>query len=249
MSQFQIFNPEQMETLRRGGAILRACLEEVSRCVREGLTTKELDSIAENFIRSHNGAAPAFKGYQGFPATLCTSVNDECVHGIPGDRILKPGDIVSLDCGVIFGGLYTDACVTVPVGEISTEVQSFLAVTEQSLDAAVNILRSGTRVGDLSHAIQTTVERHGYHCVHSLTGHGLGTHLHQFPEIANTGKAKTGAAIPAYTLLAIEPITAMGGPEIREKGDGWTICTADGSLSGHFEHTILVLPGGAEVLA
>jgi methionyl aminopeptidase len=247
MSQFQIFTQEEIEALRRGGRILRACLEEVERNVREGISTRELDVIAEEYIRSQGGV-PAFKGYQGFPATLCASINDECVHGIPGDRTLKPGDIIGLDCGVIFGGLYTDACITASVGEIPAEVKKFMEVSRQALENGVSVVRSGARVGDISSAIQKTVEGAGYSCVRSLTGHGLGTHLHQFPDIANTGKAGTGPMIPAFTLLAIEPITAMGGPSIRDGGDGWTICTADGSLSAHNEHTVLVLPEGREII-
>jgi methionyl aminopeptidase len=249
MSQFQIFSQDEIATLRKGGKILRECLALVGNAVREGITTKELDTMAEDFIRSHEGAVPAFQGYQGFPASLCASVNDECVHGIPGDRVLKAGDIIALDGGVLFGGLNTDACLSVAVGEIPPEVRTFLNVSEQSLKNAVRKVRSGIRVGDISSEIQKTVEGGGYHCVKGLTGHGLGTHLHQFPDISNTGKAGVGAVIPAYTLIAIEPITAMGAAEIREKGDGWTICTADGSLSGHFEHTILVLPDGNEIIA
>jgi len=249
VAKFQIFNEAECQSLRRGGAILRACLEELPKHVRPGIKTKELDAIAEEFIRSHDGASPAFKGYHGFTGTLCTSVNEECVHAIPGERVLKEGDIVGLDCGVIFGGLYTDACVTVGVGRIPDETQRFLDVTKDALEKAVSLVAPQLRVGDISSVIQKTVEAGGFACVRALTGHGLGSTLHQFPDVPNVGKAGTGPALPAYTIIAIEPITSMGSDSIVDKDDGWTICTADGSLSAHFEHTVLVLDDGHEILA
>jgi methionyl aminopeptidase len=212
------------------------------------MTTKELDTIAEEFIRSHDGATPAFKGYGGFPATMCTSINNECVHGIPGPKILRDGDIIGLDGGVIFGGLYTDSCITVGVGSVAEDVRTFLGVTKNSLEQACSIVNSGVHVGDISATVQGIVEGGGYNCVNGLTGHGLGTHLHQFPDVPNTGTAGTGPALPAFTLIAIEPITAMGGGDIHQESDGWTITTADGSLSAHFEHTVLVTEKGHEVL-
>jgi methionyl aminopeptidase len=249
MSQFQILTQKQIADARASGKILRECLEKVASEVREGITTGELDRIAEEFIRSHAGATPVFKGYHGYPATLCTSVDDECVHGIPGSRRLANGDIVSLDCGVRYRGLVTDACVTVAVGTIPPEVRRFLERSKQALDDACAMVRSALRVGDISAAIQRTVESGGYKCVRSLTGHGVGSELHQYPDIPNTGTERSGPMIPAFTLLAIEPITSMGTDEIREGGDGWTIKTADGSRSAHFEHTVLVLPEGHEILA
>jgi len=249
MSQFQIFTEEEIERLRTGGAILRGCLGHVAKTVQPGMKTITLDHVAEEFIRSH-GAEPAFKGYHNYPATLCTSVNDQCVHGVPGERILHAGDIVSLDCGVLFGGLYTDACITVPVGTVSKEVQQFITVTERALTKACAIIREGAHVGDISAVIQKEVEGEaGYHCVRALTGHGLGSALHQFPDIPNVGEAGSGPVLPTYTIVAIEPITAMGEGGIREGEDGWTIATQDGSLSAHFEHTVLVLPEGHEILA
>lgn len=211
--------------------------------------TKALDRIAEEFIRSHDGATPAFKGYNNYPATLCTSVNEECVHGVPGPRKLVERDIVSLDCGVIFGKLYTDACITVAVEPVPSDVQEFLRVTEEALKRACVIVKRGTRIGDISSTIQDHVEGHGYSCVNGLTGHGLGTTLHQFPDIPNTGDAGTGPVLPVDTIIAIEPITSMGKPHIREEADGWTIVTKDGSRSAHFEHTILVKAQGYEILA
>ncbi len=249
VSSFQIFTPEQIKALRIGGRILRGCLIETSKIVRPGITTGELDRFAEEFIRSHEGAVPAFKGYHGFPATLCTSVNDQCVHGIPGKRELNEGDIVSLDGGVVYGKLYTDACTTVPVGQVTQDVSEFLRVSEETLELSCAIVAPGVKIGDISSTIQNAVEGHGYSCVNGLTGHGLGTTLHQFPDVPNIGKAGTGPKLPANTIIAIEPITAMGKPNIREEGDGWTIATADGSLSAHFEHTVLVTENGYEVLA
>lgn len=249
MSSFQLFSAEEIELLRRGGNILRQCLTETALRVRPGITTGELDRFAEEFIRSHEGAAPAFKGYHNFPATLCTSVNEQCVHGIPGPRELTEGDIVSLDCGVLLGGLYTDACVTVPVGNIPEDVRTFLTVTEAALERACAIVAPTVRIGDLSSMIQQYVEEHGYSCVNGLTGHGLGTTLHQFPDVPNVGKRGTGPKLPVHTIIAIEPITAMGRPEIQEDGDGWTIRTKDRSRSAHFEHTVLVTEAGVEILA
>lgn len=246
---FQILNARQIAAAKRAGGILRACLDEMAGAVKPGMTTGELDRLAEAFIVGHPGATPAFKGYHNYPATLCTSVNDECVHGLPGPRVLHEGDIISIDCGVIVEGIYTDACVTVPVGQIPADVQSFLERSSESLEMACELVAPGRRIGDISHAIQRHVERHGYSCVYGLTGHGLGTSLHLFPDIPNTGKAGTGPVLPAHALIAIEPITSMGGERTTDMGDGWTIKTADGSRSAHFEHTVLVTEGGCEILA
>ncbi|NOS67163.1 MAG: type I methionyl aminopeptidase [Candidatus Peribacteraceae bacterium] len=244
-----MFTTEEIESLRKGGKILRDCLIATGAIVKPGMTTKQLDVFAEEFIRSHEGATPAFKGYHGFPATLCTSVNDECVHGIPGPRTLKEGDIVSIDCGVILSKLYTDACLTVPVGAVSDVIATFLSYSEEALENACAIVAPGVKIGDISSCVQTYVERGGYSCVNGLTGHGLGTTLHQFPDVPNTGKAGTGPKLPVNTIIAIEPITSMGRPEIRESDDGWTIATKDRSLSAHFEHTVLVTERGVEILA
>lgn len=248
MSRFQVLSDDEVARARASGKILRECLEEVSRRATEGVTTAELDRIAEEFIRSHGGE-PAFKGYQGFPATLCTSINDACVHGIPGPAVLRNGDIVSLDCGVRYEGICTDACVTVLIGEVVPWTRRLVEVTREALDRACALVRAGIRVGDISAAVQGTVEEAGFHCMHALTGHGLGDTLHQFPDIPNVGTKGDGPVIPSSTLLAIEPITAIGTHRIREGNDGWTIRTADGSPSAHFEHTVLVLPAGMEILA
>jgi methionyl aminopeptidase len=248
MSSFQIFTLKEIAHLRKAGEILRACLEETAKQVSAGATTGDLDRFAEAFIVARGGK-PAFKGYHGFPATLCTSVNEECVHGIPGKRVLQDGDIVSLDGGVIVGGLYTDACVTVPVGMIPADVQTFLDKSKAALEAACAIVKPGIRIGDISATIQQMVEGDGYSCVKALTGHGLGSTLHQYPDIPNVGKHGSGPIVPPHTIIAIEPITAMGAGGIRDGDDGWTIVTADGSLSAHFEHTVLVTGSGYEILA
>lgn len=249
LSDFQIFTKRQIASLRRAGDILRRCLEETGKRALPGVQTKDLDLFAEEFIRSHDGAVPGFKGYNGYPATLCTSVNDECVHGIPGGRRLKEGDIISIDCGVICDGLNTDACITVGVGSVPLSVQQFLLATKHALEDGCAVVAPNARIGDISATIQESVQEAGYSCVKGLTGHGLGSTLHQFPDIPNVGRRGTGPVIPAWTLIAIEPITSMGRAEIRDGADGWTIATADGSLSAHFEHTVLVTDTGREILA
>lgn len=249
MPQCQIYTDEEIASLRRGGKILRGCLDHVAALVCPGITTGELDRAAEAFIRDHGGE-PAFKGYKGFPATLCASVNEECVHGVPGKRALREGDIISLDCGVLFDHLYTDACVTAPVGCMADDARSLVLATEEALAAAVRVVRSGARVGDISSAIQRVAEKAGCRPVRSLTGHGVGRGLHLFPDVPNSGRAGTGPALPAGTVIAIEPIFSLGSPDVRcRKDDGWTLVIADGTLSAHSEHTILVQERGCEVLA
>lgn len=213
-----------------------------------GMKTKEIDTLAETFIRDHGGL-PAFKGYHGFPATLCVSINEECVHGIPGERVLRDGDLVSLDCGVIFDDLYTDSCITVGVGTVTADAQKLMDVTERALAHAVAVVRAGARVGDISGTVQETVEAAGCRAVDALTGHGLGTTLHQYPDIPNVGRKGTGPVIPVDTALAIEPIVTLGKSRIHQEDDGWTITVADKSLAAHFEHTVLVTEDGCEVLA
>src|SRR3989344_2681100 len=249
MSAFQIFTPLEIASLRLGGAILHACLEHVSALVAPGVTTDELDLAAEKFIRSHDGAKPAFKGYHGFPATLCTSVNDECVHGIPGKRILRDGDIVSLDCGVLYDNLYTDACVTVGVGHLPPQATALLRVTKEALMNAIHVVRAGVRIGDISAAVEKTVTTEGCIPIKPLTGHGVGDSLHQFPDVPNFTRSDPGPRIPEHTVLAIEPIISVGKKDgVKEGQDGWTLKTEDCALSAHFEHTVLVTDGGCEVL-
>ena len=249
MSQFQIFTDEEIELVREGGKILRDCLDFMGQEVGIGVTTKDLDRKAEEFIRSHNGAEPGFKGYHGFPATLCTSVNEECVHGIPGDRVLQDGDIISVDCGVRMHGFYTDACRTFPIGNISDEAQKLMAATQGALNAAEKILKAGVHVGDVSSAVQQYAESQGFTVVRSLTGHGLGKDLHQFPDIPNFGEAGTGAVFPVKTLVAIEPIIATGEYQVIQSKDGWTLSMKDKGLSAHFEHTFVVWEDKCEIIA
>lgn len=244
----QVLTQEQQAFAREAGSILRECLDMLETKVRVGITTAELDTLAEEFIRA-NGAEPAFKGYHGYTATLCTSVNEECVHGLPGKRALTEGDIVSLDCGVLLGGVFTDACRTFPVGKISSDARNLLNVTSQALDQAVQVIKAGVRSGDISEAIQKFVEKNGFKPVQSLTGHGLGDTLHQPPDIPNIGLAGTGLVIPEGALIAVEPIVSAGSDQISEAADGWTLSITDNALSAHFEHTILVLKDGCEVLA
>ncbi len=249
MNQCQIFSPAEVASFRRGGSILRGCLEAVSLAVRPGVTTASLDAIAEEYIRSHQGAEPAFKGFQGFPGTLCTSVNEECVHGIPGERELKDGDILSIDCGVRYDGLYTDACITVPVGTINADAKKILTVTAEALEQVLPILQAGVRVGDISSSIQQYAETNGCKALRALTGHGLGETLHQFPDIPNVGEAGKGPKLPANTVIAIEPILSLGSDQVIDADDGWTLAVKDGALSAHFEHTILITDDGHEVIA
>lgn len=247
MPRFQIFNEKEIASLRTGGKILHECLAHVSAMVEPGITTGFLDSIAETFIRDHGGI-PGFKGYQGFPATLCTSVNDVCVHGIPGPQELKEGDIISIDCGVVFDGLNTDACVTVPVGVIASHAQSLMETSAEALKQAIALVKAGIHVGDISATVEWVARSRGFAPIRALTGHGLGTTLHQYPDIPNVGTAKTGPVLPAMTLIAIEPIISAGSDAILEGDDGWSIYAKDHALIAHFEHTLLVLPDGNEVL-
>lgn len=247
MSRFQIFNEQEVASLRRGGKILHDCLAHVALLVQPGVTTGFLDGMAEAFIRDH-GAEPGFKGYHGFPATLCTSTNDVAVHGIPGPRVLHEGDILSLDCGVLLDGLYTDACITVALDPIVPRARLLISTTEEALRRAIAVVKAGARVGDISAAVESTARAQGFSPVRALTGHGLGKTLHQYPDIPNVGEKRTGPVLPAMTLIAIEPIISAGSDAISEGEDGWTIYVKDHALVAHFEHTMLVLPGGADII-
>ena len=243
----QIFSPEQVESLRRGGRILHECLRHTAAQVEVGMTTADLDHIAEEFIKEQGGV-PAFKGYRGYPATLCTSVNDVCVHGIPGDQVLEEGDIVAIDCGVLVDNLYTDSCVTVAVGSIAPETQKLLDASLEALNVGIDEVHGGVQIGDISYAIHQSLLSNGFDAIRPLTGHGLGDTLHQFPEVPNFGKAGRGPVLPVGTIIAIEPISTMGSTDIKEDPDHWTLRTADGALSAHYEHTVLVTEEGCEIL-
>lgn len=238
---------EEIGLLRKSNMLVSRTLAEVARHIRPGITTLYLDIIAETFIRD-NGAVPAFKGYGGFPNTLCTSVNEEVVHGIPSDYVLKDGDIISVDCGVIIEGWYGDSAYTFEVGEVDEEVRKLLAYTRESLEEGVKKAIAGNRVGDVSHAVQAKAESGGYSVVRELVGHGLGKKLHEGPEVPNYGKAGTGPKMEKGLVICIEPMINMGKKETVQMRDGWTIKTADSKPSAHFEYAVAVDKGKADVL-
>jgi methionyl aminopeptidase len=222
-------------------------LREVAGHIRAGVTTLQLDNVAETFIRDH-GALSGFKGYAGFPNTLCTSVNDEVVHGIPSAYALKDGDIISVDCGVILDGYYGDSAFTFAVGEVSPDVLRLLEYTRASLEAGVKEAVTGNRLGDISHAVQSTAESGGYSVVRTLVGHGIGKHLHEGPEVPNFGKRGTGPKLERNLVICIEPMINMGTKHTTVLGDGWTVRTGDSKPSAHFEYAVAVREGKADLL-
>ena len=237
----------ELEIMREAGRVTAAALRAVGEAVRPGVTTGELDALAEDVIRSA-GAAPAFKGYHGFPASLCTSVNAEVVHGIPGKRRLHAGDILSVDCGAIVDGYYGDAARTFPVGEPTDEALRLMKVTSESLEAGIACCVPGQRLYDVSAAVQGIVEAAGFSVVREYVGHGIGRSMHEDPQVPNYGRAGTGPVLQTGVVLAIEPMVNAGGADVRSLDDGWTVVTVDGSLSAHFEHTVAVTDGGPFVL-
>lgn len=238
---------EEVGLLRESNLLVSKTLAEIARHIRPGITTLYLDSIAEAFIRDNN-AVPAFKGYGGFPNTLCTSVNDEVVHGIPSAYTLKEGDIVSIDCGVILNGWYGDGAFTFAVGVVAPAVRKLLEYTRASLDAGVKAAVSGNRVGDISSAVQEKAESGGFSVVRELVGHGLGQKLHEPPEVPNFGKRGTGPKMEKGLVICIEPMINLGQKDTVQMSDGWTIRTADGKPSAHFEYAVAVDKGKADVL-
>ncbi len=244
-----IKSAREIDTMTRAGRIVAETLALVRARTAPGVSTADLDRIAEEFIRSHRGATPSFKGLYGFPATLCTSINAEVVHGIPSKkRVLKEGDIVSVDCGVCVGGLHGDSAVTVPVGEVAPRAKALLDVTQRALAAGIAAAKSGNQVGDIGHAIQEVAEPEGYGVVRELVGHGIGTQFHEEPQVPNFGRPHTGPRLVEGMTIAIEPMVNLGGPQVRTLGDRWTVVTADGSLSAHFEHTVAITANGAKIL-
>ena len=237
----------QLERMRRAGRIVSQVLEVLRRSVRPGMCTRDLDRIAEEEIQRRGGQA-AFKGYRGFPATLCASVNEEVVHGIPSERKLEEGDIIGLDLGAVMEGYYADAAITVPVGTVSKEVQELLSVTERSLRLGIEQARAGHSLTDISHAVQQEAEQHGYSVVREFVGHGIGAQLHEPPQVPNFGRPGFGPTLKAGMMLAIEPMVNMGLPAVRILRDGWTAVTQDGSWSAHFEHTVAITEGSPEIL-
>lgn len=238
---------EELEKMRRAGRVVGETLAILQAAVRPGVTTRELDDIAEREIRVR-GAIPSFKGYRGFPATICTSINSEIVHGIPGKRALKEGDLIKLDCGAIIEGYHGDSAVTVAVGEVPQEALKLIETTERSLQAGIAEAKAGNRIHDIGAAVQTTAEGAGFSVVREYVGHGIGRALHEDPPVPNYGKPGTGLKLEPGLVIAIEPMVNVGTYETRLLPDGWTVVTADGALSAHFEHTIAITENGPEVL-
>jgi methionyl aminopeptidase len=239
----------ELDVMARGGRILAATLDHVRAHVRPGVSTKELDTLAEKFLRSHPGASPAFKGLYGFPASVCTSINEEIVHGIPSPRrVLRDGDLVKLDVGVKYEGYYTDSAITVPVGAIDAESERLLDVTQRALDAGIAAARVGNHIGDIGAAIASVVKAAGYTTADDLVGHYVGSRPHGDPQVPNFGTPKRGAKLLAGLTLAIEPMVNIGASATRTLRDRWTVVTADGSRSAHFEHTIAITEQGPLVL-
>ena len=239
--------PAEIEQMRRAGSLVGQVLERLREHVAPGVSTRELDAIAENMIRSRGGV-PSFKGYRGYPASICASVNNEIIHGIPGDRMLVDGDIISIDCGAMLGGYHGDAAMTFPVGHVSAEAEKLMTVTREALNAGIAMARLKMRLGDIGNAIQRHVEANGFSVVRDFVGHGIGRHMHEDPQIPNFGPAGMGMRLRTGMVLAIEPMVNAGGHEVVVMDDGWTACTRDGSLSAHFEHTVAITDDGPEVL-
>ncbi len=242
-----IKSDKEIAIMREAGRIVAEVLRTVSRQVRPGITTMELDAIADKELKKR-GAISSFNGYRGFPANLCTSVNDEIVHGIPGDRVLNEGDIISLDFGVIYDGFQGDAALTVPVGKISPEAVRLMEATRESLEKGIAAARPGATLGDVSSAIQRHAEGKNYSVVREYTGHGIGRDMHEDPQIPNYGIRGTGPVLKKGMTLALEPMLNIGGSGTRVAKDQWTVLTADGSISAHFEHTIAITDNEPEVL-
>jgi methionyl aminopeptidase len=241
-------SPEELDRMRRAGRIVAATRERVLAAIRPGVTTAELDAVAGEAIREA-GATPSFLGYRGFPASICTSINEQIVHGIPGDRMIEEGDLVSLDFGAIWEGYHADSAVTVFAGEPpSAEAEKLVLVTEEALQAGISTIRAGNRLSDIGHAVQQVAEGAGFSVVREYVGHGIGQSLHEDPQVPNYGEPGRGPELRPGLVLAVEPMVNLGGWETRVLDDQWTVVTADGSLSAHFEHTISVTEEGPEVL-
>ena len=245
----QLKSAREIDVMARGGAILAATLDLLRRETRAGLTTAQLDAMAEEFVRGHAGAVPAFKGLYGFPGSVCISVNNEIVHGIPSKkRVLADGDIVSLDFGVKYEGYYTDSAVTVPVGDVTPDTRRLVDVTAAALEAGIGAARPGNHTGDIGAAVQAVVEAAGFSVVRELVGHGVGVTPHEDPQVPNYGKPKRGTKLTPGLTIAIEPMVNAGGPATRTMPDRWTVVTVDGSRSAHFEHTVAITENGPRVL-
>jgi len=245
----QIKSSREIDIMARGGEILAATVALLEKSVRPGMNTLDLDKIADEFIRSHEGATPAFKGLYNFPASICTSINNEIVHGIPSKkRVLEQGDIVSIDIGVKLDGYYTDSATTVPVGKIDAESKRLLDVTKQALAAGIEAATPENHIGDIGAAVQAVVEDAGFTVVRDLVGHGIGVGFHEDPQVPNYGKPKRGPRLQTGLTIAIEPMVNIGGPATRTMPDRWTVVTVDGTRSAHFEHTVAITENGPRVL-
>lgn len=237
----------EIERMREAGVLVGQVLEKLREHVAPGVTTAELDAIAESMIRDAGGV-PSFLGYRGYPASICASVNNEIIHGIPGNRRLVEGDIVSIDCGAMLDGYHGDAAMTFGVGKVSAEAEKLMKVTQEALEAGIEMARPTMRLGDIGNAIQTHVEANGFSVVRDFVGHGIGRQMHEAPQIPNFGPPGMGIRLRPGMVLAIEPMVNSGGYEVVVMDDGWTACTRDGSLSAHFEHTVAITDAGPEVL-
>ena len=242
-----IKSPSEIAAMRRAGMVVASILKILSKEIRAGMTTGQVDDIAVRELTRY-GATPSFKGYRGFPATLCVSINEEIVHGIPGDRVIQEGDIVSLDFGAIVDGFHGDAALTVGVGSISPQAKQLLRITKSCLEVGISVARAGAHLGDISAAIQHCAESRGFSVVREYTGHGIGREMHEEPQIPNFGLPGQGPVLHKGMALAIEPMVNIGGWQTKVKDDHWTVVTADGNLSAHFEKTIAITDGEAEVL-
>jgi methionyl aminopeptidase len=240
-------SPEEIDRMRRAGRLVGHTLSRLAEAVRPGITLLELDALAEKEIRD-GGGIPSFLGYHGFPATLCLSPNDWIVHGIPNGAALKDGDILSIDCGAIVDGWHGDAAVTVPVGQVDEAGRRLIETTERAMWAGIAQVRAGNRLSDIGHAVEKVAVAPGYGVVREYVGHGIGTRMHEEPQVPNYGRPHRGLRLEVGLVLAIEPMVNEGGPETRVLDDGWTVVTGDGSRSAHFEHTVAITPTGPEVL-
>ena len=240
-------SPREIDYMRQAGKVVASAKAAVTEAISPGMTTRDLDDIASAEIK-RLGAKPSFKGYLGFPATICVSVNEEIVHGIPGERVIRDGDMVSMDVGAVVEGFHGDSAVTVGVGQVSPEVTALIDVTMEALERGIGAARHGSRVGDISWAVQSYVENMGYSVVREYVGHGIGKALHEEPQIPNYGSPGKGPMLRKGMVIAIEPMVNIGGWQTRVLEDNWTVVTADGSLSAHFENTLAITEGDAEVL-
>jgi methionyl aminopeptidase len=237
----------EIDAMRRSGKITSRVLTELMKAVRPGMSTNELDELAERGIRQAGGV-PTFKGYNGFPGSICASVNEEVVHGIPGPRVLRDGDLLSIDIGTTLDGYVSDSAVTVPVGSISQSARRLLDVTRECLTIGIRQMKRGNHVGDIGAAVQAHAEQHGYGVVRELVGHGVGRAMHEEPQVPNYGERGTGMELRTGLVLALEPMITQGGPKIRILDDRWTVVTTDGKLAAHFEHTIALTEDGPRIL-